>query len=90
MNLIALPRTNQQQLPEALTHLINQVRQLIETVNGQLAEQVNIERSCAHTFYRLVARLFTKLAAHILCTYINRLLGRVDISQTKQLTFPDI
>lgn len=91
VNLIALRRTNQQQqLPEALTHLINQVRQLIETVNGQLTEQFNIERNRAHTFYGLVARLLTKLTAHTLCTYINRLLGRADILQIKQLAFPNI
>ena len=91
VNLIALRRTNQQQpLPEALTHLINQVRQLIETVNRQLAEQLNIERNRAHTFYGLIARLLTKLTAHTLCTYINRLLSKADILQIKQSAFPNI
>ena len=91
INLVALRSTNlKQQLPEKLTKLINRVRQLIETVNGQLAEQFNIERNRAHTFYGLAARLYTKLAAHTLCLYINRLLGTSDILQIKQLAFPNI
>jgi hypothetical protein len=91
VNLVALHRANQhQQLPEALTHVINRVRQLIGTVNGQLTEQFNVEKNCAHTSYGLGARLYSKLTAHTLCLYINRLLGKADVLQVKQLAFPNI
>ena len=91
MSLVTLRRANQHaQLPKSLTHLINQVRQLIETVNQQLTDQFHIARNRAHTFYGLVARLRTKLAANTLCIYINRLLGKADVLHIKQLAFPNI
>jgi hypothetical protein len=37
----------------------------------------------------LVTRLYTKLAAHTLCIYINRLLGRPNYLQIKSLAFPN-
>jgi hypothetical protein len=37
--------------------LINGARQIIETVNSQLAEQFGVETSRAHTFLGLCARL---------------------------------
>lgn len=91
IKLLTLPRSNQkQQLPEVVEHLINSVRQIIETVNGQLAEQFNIERTYAHSFRGLCARLYTKITAHTLCIYINRLLGKPDFLQIKSLAFPNI
>jgi hypothetical protein len=60
------------------------------TVNGQLTAQFNVEKNRAHTFYGLAARLYTKLTAHTLCTYINRLLDKADVLQIKQLAFPNI
>jgi hypothetical protein len=61
---------------------------MIETVNGQLSEQFHLQVNHAHTFYGLCARLYTKLAAHTLCIYINRLLGEPDFLQIKSLAFP--
>jgi hypothetical protein len=91
IRLLTLPRRNQKrQLPEVVERLINSVRQIIETVNGQLAGQFNIERTYAHSFWGLCARLYTKLTAHTLCIYINRLLGRPDFLQIKSLAFPNI
>jgi IS5 family transposase len=91
IRLLTLRRRNQkQQLPEVVEHLINSVRQVIETVNGQLAHQFNIERTYAHSFWGLCARLHTKLTAHTLCIYINRLLGKTDFLQIKSLAFPNI
>ncbi len=91
VNLVALRRANQHaQLPEALKRLINQVRQLIETVNGQLTDQFNVEKNRAHSFYGLGARLYTKLTAHTLCIHINRLLGKPNVLQIKPLAFPNI
>lgn len=91
LRLIALRRKNQKErLPDGLRKLIDQVRQLIETVNGQLTDQLNIEKNRAHSFYGLCARLYTKLTAHTLCLYINRLLGKTDVLQIKPLAFPNI
>jgi hypothetical protein len=89
IRLLTLPRSNQQdQLPAEVRRLINQMRQIIETVNGQLTEQFQIERNHAHSFWGLCARLYTKLTAHTLCIYLNRLLGNPDWLQIKALAFP--
>jgi hypothetical protein len=90
IRLLTLPRSNQQvQLPDEVRRLINQVRQIIETVNGQLTEQFQIESNHAHSFRGLCARLYTKLTAHTLCIYLNRLLGNPDWLQIKALAFPN-
>ncbi len=79
LRLITLPRRNQrQQVDRVIQRLINGARQIIETVHGQLAEQFNIEVNHAHTFWGLCARLYSKLTAHTLCIYLNRLLGNAD------------
>jgi len=89
VRLQTLPRRNQkQQLPREIQRLFNSVRQIIETVNGQLSEQFNVETNHAHTFWGLCTRLYTKLTAHTLCIYINRLLGKPEFLQIKALAFP--
>ena len=89
IQLQTIPRRNQRKLlPVSLQHLFNSVRQIIETVNAQLSNQFNIEVNHAHTFWGLCTRLYTKLAAHTLCIYINRLLGKPDFLQIKSLAFP--
>lgn len=88
--LQTLPRKNQKhQVPEMIKHLHNALRQLIETVNGQLSGQLAIEKNYAHTFEGLCTRLYGKLTAHTLCIYINRLLGVPDFLQIKTLAFPN-
>jgi hypothetical protein len=88
LHLIAMPRRNQKhQLPQVVQALFNSVRQIIETVNAQLTRQFNIERNHAHSFLGLCARLLSKLTAHTLCIYINRLLGKPDFLQIKSLAF---
>jgi hypothetical protein len=89
IKLHTLPRRNQKsQLPATIKHLFNAARQLIETVNGQLTEQFNIETNHAHSFWGLCTRLYTKLTAHTLCIFINRLLGKPNFLQIKSLAFP--
>ena len=86
--LRTLPRDNQKiALPKAIRHLHNRVRQMIETVNGQLTEQFNLEKNHAHSFWGLSTRLLTKLTAHTLSIYINRLLGKPEYLQIKSLAF---
>ena len=89
VRLQTIPRRNQhRQISAAARRAINIARQIIETVNGQLSEQFSIETNHAHTFWGLVTRLYTKLTAHTLCIYLNRLLGNPDFLQIKRLAFP--
>lgn len=89
VHLLTLPRANQRkQLPPAVCRIINQTRQIVETVNSQLTEQLHVERNHAVTFDGLCARLYTKLTAHTLCIYLNRLLGNPEWLQIKRLAFP--
>lgn len=88
--LRTLPRSNQkQQVSQAFRHLHNTLRQLVETVNSQLSGQLGIEKNYAHSFWGLCTRLYSKLTAHTLCIYINRLLGKPDFLQIKALAFPN-
>lgn len=90
IRLRTLPRRNQKhQLPLATQRVHNALRQIIETVNGQLTDQFQIEINHAHTFWGLCTRLYTKLTAHTLCLYLNRLLGQANFLQIKTLAFPN-
>jgi hypothetical protein len=75
-------RTQHQQASAAVNRLVNHARQIIEVVNSQLSEHFKIERNHAHTFRGLVTRLYSKLAAHTLCIYLNRVLGHSDRLRT--------
>jgi hypothetical protein len=90
ITLVTGTRANQQQQASPATNqLLNAARQIIETVNGQLTEQLGIECNHAHTFRGLCTRLYSKLTAHTLCIYLNRVLGNVDALQIKHLAFPN-
>jgi hypothetical protein len=89
IRLTTIPRQNQQkQLPRHVRRLYNSIRQMIETVNAQLSSQFQIEVNHAHSFWGLCTRLYTNLAAHTLCIYLNRLIGKPDFLQIKSLAFP--
>jgi IS5 family transposase len=89
LRLHVLPRRNQRvQVPKPVRALLNAARQVAETVNSQLAEQFGIETNHAQSFGGLVARLYTKLTAHTLSVYLNRLLGKADVLHIKELAFP--
>lgn len=90
VHLLSVPRRNQKEkMPERVQRLLNRMRQLIETVNGQLTEQFHIDINHAHSFWGLCTRLYSKLTAHTLCIYINRLLGKPEFLQIKSLAFPN-
>jgi hypothetical protein len=90
LKLRTLPRRNQANQPaKAVRRTLNAVRQMIETVKAQLTEQFNIQLNHAHTFAGLCTRLLTKLTAHTLCVFLNRLLGKADPLQIKALAFPN-
>lgn len=89
VRLRVLPRRNQRvQAPAALARAFNAARQVVETVNSQLAEQFGVEVNHAQSFWGLTARLYTKLTAHTLCLYLNRLLGKTDVLHLKALASP--
>ena len=73
-----------------MRRLFNGARQVVETVNSQLTEQFHLEVNHAQSFWGMTARLHTKLAAHTLCLYLNRCLGKPDVLQIKHLVFPDL
>ena len=90
VTLLTVPRRNQRaQLPPALVALHTRWRQIVETVNGQLADLFHLEENHAHTFEGLCARLYGKLTAHTLGVYLNRLLGNPDCLHLKALAFPN-
>ena len=51
--------------------------------------EAGIGKNHAHSFAGLRARLESKVTAHTLCIYINRLLGKADALQIKCLAFPN-
>lgn len=90
ITLLTVPRKNQRvQLPPALAALQTRWRQIVETVNGQLADRFHSEENHAHSFDGLCARLYSKLTAHTLAVYLNRLLGNPDCLKLKALAFPN-
>jgi hypothetical protein len=77
VTLLTPQRANQhQQLPAVLTRLVCHFRQMIETINSQLAGQFSIETNKAKCMSGLIARLQTKLAAHTLGMYLNVVMGQ--------------
>lgn len=69
IRLLTLPRANQKhQVSGEVRRLFNQVRQIIETVNGQLTEQFQIEINHAHSFWAC-ARAYTPSLPPILCAF---------------------
>jgi hypothetical protein len=59
-------------LPNALKGL----RQLIETVNGQLVERFKVQDMRVRKGWTLLARWFRKILAHTVCVWLNLQLGR--------------
>jgi len=89
ITLLTWPRKNQrQQLPHLLYKPFQDLRRRIETVNSQLREQFCLERNHALSFFGLVTRIATKVAAHVLCVYLNRLLDQPNCLFVKHLAFP--
>ncbi len=89
IDLVTVPRRNQkQQISKETKRWINKIRQMVETVNGQLSEQFHIEKNHAHSFWGLCTQLYSKLTAHTLCIYLNQLFKKEAFLQIKELAFP--
>lgn len=90
LHLLTIPRRKQQhQLPQEVAAVLNGRRHIIETVHGQLTEQLHIETNHAQSFWGVCVRLYTKLTAHTLSMYLNRLLGNAHCLQIKHRAFPN-
>ena len=90
VKLVTLPKSNQKKKVSVEQQwLHNHFRQIVETVNGQLTEQFNIEENYAHGFWGLVSRIYTKLTGHTLCLYLNQLLDKANFLQIRGLAFPE-
>jgi hypothetical protein len=77
VTLLTPQRENQQvQLPEGLGRLVSHFRQMIETINSQLAGQFAIETNKSKSMSGLLARVMAKLAAHTLGLYLNVITGQ--------------
>jgi len=89
ITLIPLQKDSaKEQLPKPFRQLIFKLRRRIETSNSQLAEQLNIEKVRAKSFWGFISRIKTKLLAYNLCFYINKLIGNdINISKIKNLVF---
>ena len=89
IELITVPRRNQKrQISRQTKRWINKIRQIVETVNGQLSEQFHIKKNHAHSFWGLCTRLYSKLTAHTLGIYLNQLFKKESFLQIKALAFP--
>jgi hypothetical protein len=78
VRLVVLPKRGTraaQTLPLSVRQRFSRLRQRIETLNSQLAEQFALERTYAHSFDGMVTRLRAKLTAHLCCVYANWLSG---------------
>lgn len=62
--------------PKAWTHLLQQLRRLIETVNSQLSERFHFERVWARDRWHLTSRINRKILAHTVCCFLNHQTGR--------------
>ena len=89
IELITIPRRNQkQQISRQTKRWINQTRQIVETVNGQLSQQFHIQNNHAHSLWGVCTRLYAKLTAHTLSIYLNQLSKKEACLQIKELAFP--
>ena len=89
IDLITVPRRNQkQQISRQTKRWINKIRQMVETVNGQLSEQFHIQKNHAHSFWGLYTRLYSKPTGHTLSIYLNQLCKKEAFLQIKELAFP--
>lgn len=89
IDLIFMKRNNSKnQYNKSFRQLIFKARRRIETTFSQLAEQLNINKVLAKSLWGLMTRIRTKILAHNLCYFINKLLGKtVQLGHIKELIF---
>lgn len=92
VRLLVLPKRGMRAaalLPLRLRRRFARLRQRVETLNSQLVQQFDIERTSAHSFWGMTTRLRAKLTAHLCCVYYNWLSGASldDALHIKHLAF---
>ncbi|MFT9494171.1 IS982 family transposase [Anaerosolibacter sp.] len=89
IELIFMQRNNSKNpYPKQIRQCIFKVRRRIETTFSQLTEQLNINRVLTKSKLGLTSRLRTKVLAHNLCYFINKLLGKnINLGHIKELVF---
>jgi IS5 family transposase len=79
-------RRNQKEYSAGENGLINHIRQLVETVGGQLVEVFHIGWIRVRSFTGLLLSIYAKLTAHTLGIFLNKLWGR-EWLHIKELAF---
>jgi hypothetical protein len=69
-------RTGMQSTPFKLPALAKSIRQLIETVNGQLVERFNVQNLRVRKGWTLLTKWYRKILAHTVCVFLNLQYGR--------------
>ena len=85
--LYALKRENQkEQYPKDFSRLLGKFRKRIETTLGQLVDQFHVARIRAHSYWGVLTRLSSKMAAFTVGVYLNHKLG-LNLMALKELAF---
>lgn len=69
-------RSNMKPNEFVLPAIANGIRQLIETVNGQLVERFKVQNLRVRKGWTLLAKWYRKILAHTVCAFLNLKLGR--------------
>lgn len=73
--------------PKGLRRWVASIRQIIETVNGKLLKSFRLESERPHDLIGFMARLAAKMALHNFCFWLNRELGRPEISLSQLIAW---
>lgn len=76
LRLLTPLRQGMQPTPFQLPSPLKGLRQLIETVNGQLVERFKVQTMRVRKGWTLLAKWYRKILAHTVCVYLNLKLGR--------------
>lgn len=69
-------RTGMQPTPFVLPKILKGLRQLVETVNGQLVERFKVQEIRVRKGWTLLSKWFRKILAHTVCVWFNLQFGR--------------
>lgn len=86
VNLLAMKRKNQQSYTKHENDLLGKTRKLVETIFSQLTEQFNLSQVRAKSLWGLITRINTKITAHTIASFINKIFG-LSMINIKDLVF---
>lgn len=76
LRLLTPLRQGMHPTPFALPSTLNGLRQLVETVNGQLVERFKVQSMRVRKGWTLLAKWYRKILAHTVCVWLNLKFGR--------------